>query len=419
MKLLKRITFINKSVNNRMAYKAYTFRLKPTTAQLELIISTAGACRWVWNHMLATNIARYDAERKFIFGVEQHKLLPGLKKENPWLGESNSQSLQAKCMDLDAALRRKIKNKTEIGFPRFKSKHHNSDSFRVPASFKLSNKGIKLPKIGWIRWKVDRKISGKAKSVTVKQDGDRWVAVVLCEVPDVEQRQMFADSEIIGIDVGIKDFAVLSNGDKIANPKHLEKSAELLKRKQRELSRKVKGSSNRNKARKAVAKLHRHVANQRKDFQWKLVASITKSYSVVAMEDLNIRGMMRNHKLARSISSAGWGGFKLKLQHKLSESGGLVIDVNPQNTSRMCSSCGALNHLLTLDVREWVCDCGARHDRDINAAVNIRSFGLNRLGTSRIYACREPANGDMAYDISSYGSLKQEKSSVGSTSLVL
>lgn len=160
-----------------MAYKAYSFILKPTTAQLSSIRTTAGACRWVWNKMLAANIARYAAEQKFIFGFDQHKLLPGLKKEHPWLCEPHSQSLQAKCSDLDVTLKRKIKNKSTTGFPKFKSKHHNSDSSRVPASFKLSNKGIKLPKIGWVRWKVDRKISGKAKSVTVKQDGDRWVAL--------------------------------------------------------------------------------------------------------------------------------------------------------------------------------------------------------------------------------------------------
>ncbi|MCK9369676.1 transposase, partial [Candidatus Dojkabacteria bacterium] len=302
--------------------KAFTFRLNPTTEQLDSIKQHAGACRWIWNNMLALNIEKYDIEKKFNFQFDMNRLTTCLRKEYDWLKGINSQSLQQKNKDLDAALKRKISKKSACGFPKFKKKSNNNDSFRVPQFFRLSNKAIYLPKIGWIKWKVNRKLIGKAKSITIKQDLDNWVAVILTELPDIQQKQDFHISEVIGIDVGLKDFCVLSDGTKIDNPKHLQKSEEKLKRKQRELSKKVKGSNQRAAAKHKVAKLHRKIRNKRKDFQWKLVNSITKKYQVVCMENLNIKGMVKNHKLAKAINSVGWGMFKNKLSQKLNELGG-------------------------------------------------------------------------------------------------
>ena len=397
-----------------MANKAYTIRLNPTKEQEQQLKQTAGSARWLWNQSLDATKQAHKETGKFLFQYDLNKRIPELRKRHDWLAEANSQVLQQKNRDLDTALKRSFKTH---GFPKFKKKSHNSDSFRVPQHFQLSNKGVKLPKIGWVKWKPNRKLVGKAKSVTIKQDLDNWVAVVLCEKPDTPTRSDFMESEVVGIDVGIKDFAVLSNGIKIANPKNLEKSENLLKRKQRKLSKKVKGSQNRNKARKSVAKLHRHISNQRKDFQWKLASSITKNYSVICMEDLNIKGMMKNRRLAKSIGSVGWGLFKNKIGHKLAETGGLLIDIDRfAPSSKMCGSCEALNDNLTLKDREWDCDCGAHHDRDINAAINIRSFGLdelNRLGTSRIYACGETTDGEPTKIGSSYVSMKQENLVIG------
>jgi putative transposase len=390
--------------------KAFTFRLNPTTEQLELIKQHAGACRWLWNNMLASNIEKYKEEQKFNFRFAMDKLTTCLRKEYDWLKGINSQALQAKNKDLDIAIKNCFKSK--FGFPKFKKKSNNSDSFRVPQFFRLSNKAVYLPKIGWIKWKVNRKLIGKAKSITIKQDLDNWVAVILTELPDIQQKQDFHISEVVGIDVGLKDFCVLSDGTKIDNPKHLQKSEEKLKRKQRELSKKVKGSNNRNNARKDVAKLHRKIRNKRKDFQWKLVNSITKKYQVICTENLNIKGMVKNHKLAKAINSVGWGMFKNKLSQKLNELGGMLIEIDRfAPSTKMCSSCGTLNNNLTLKDREWDCDCGVHHDRDINAAINIKEMGLkNRLGTSRIYGY-----GDNAVMLS----LKYQKSDIGLTPLVL
>lgn len=397
-----------------MANKAYTIPLIPSPPQIVLIKQSAGAARWLWNYMLEYNNKNYKLTGKFVFNFDMNKLMPQLKQENPWLSEINSQVFQQKNRDLDLALKRSFK---KHGFPKFKKKSINRDSFRVPQHFKLSNKKVYLPKIGWIKWKPNRKLTGKVKSITIKQDLDKWVAVVLCEIPATPVRSAFAESECVGIDVGIKDFAVLSNGKKFSNPKHLEKSEKLLKKKQRKLSKKVKGSSNRNKTREQLAKIHRHIANQRKDFQWKLVAEITNQYQVICMENLNINGMKRNRKLSKSIAAAAWGTFKNKIQHKLQETAGIKIDIDRfAPSTKMCSSCNSLNNNLTLKDREWKCSCGVLHDRDINAAINIKKFGLNeinRLGTSRIYACGEAADGELTNISSSQVLLKQENRPIG------
>ena len=397
-----------------MAHKSFIFRLRPTTEQLETIKSHGGAARWVWNQMLAVNIEKYKIEKKFNFQFAMNKLVTELRNSEAtkWLSSINSQVLQQKNKDLDTALHRNISKVS--GFPKFKSKHTNNDSFRVPQFFKISDKGIKLPKIdGWIKWTQHRKLQGKAKSITIKQDGEHWVAVVLCELPDTIQRSAFAESEIVGLDVGLTDFVTQDNGTKVANPKHLNHSEKLLKSKQRKLSKKCKGSSNRNKARAQVAKLHRHVRNQRKDFQWKLASSITKNFAVVAMEDLNIKGMVKNHKLAKAIVGAGWYGFKTKITHKLQERGGILVNVNPRNTSKTCSECGCLHEgKMELSIRTWTCsDCGTTHDRDINAARNIKAIAvaeINRVGTTQIYACGDTSGGDLVQTESSHVSMKHE-----------
>ena len=402
-------TIINKIMN-----KAYQFKLKPTEEQTTLLKQHGGACRWLWNYMLDQNINKYDKEQKFIFQWDMNRLVPDLRKEYPWLKDINSQSLQQKNKDLDSALKRKISKKSQCGFPKFKKKQNQSDSFRVPQHFKLSNKGVYLPKIGWVKWKVNRKLTGKAKSITIKQDLHHWIAVVLVELPGVPQRNAFDISEVVGLDVGLKDFVVQSNGPKIPNPKHLKKSEKIVKKRQRILFHKTKGSNQRNKARIDVAKTHRHIRNQRKDFINKSVNEITNQYQVVCMEDLNIQGMVKNYKLAKSISSVGWYQFKNRLQQKLNETGGIMVEIDRFfPSSKMCSDCGCLNKDLTLADRKWICDCGTNHDRDINAALNIRNEGLSRLGTSRIYGCGDTSVGDMAYDISRYVSLKHQNQVVG------
>lgn len=392
--------------------KTFEVQLLPTDTQVEQLKQHCGAVRWLWNQLLEANIKRYESEQKFIFRFEMQRMLPQLKKEHEWLKQINSQSLQEQCINLNNALSRKVVKKKAVGFPKFKAKHLGTDSFVVPQFFHICNRSIKLPKIGRIKYNRQRALQGKAKRIIVKQIQDKWFAFISCEIPDVTKKTSFVESEVVGIDVGIKDFAVLSDGTKIANPKHLEKSENILKSRQRKLSKKVKGSNNRNKAREKVAKLHRHISNQRKDFQWKLANSITKNYSVVCMENLNIKGMKRNHNMAKSISSAGWFAFKQKLKHKTAELGGFAVDVDRfAPSTKMCGSCGTLNNNLTLNDRVWNCDCGVTHDRDINAAQNIRSFGIDeihRLGTGRIYACGDNSSGYLAANDETM-SMKQEQ----------
>ena len=347
--------------------------------------------------MLERNIERYNAEKKFIFQFDMNNLIPTLRPEFPWLNEINAQTLQGKCRDLDAALKRSFAKKqgSKSGFPKFKSKSHCSDSFRIPQGFKISSDGFKLPKIaGWIKSNKPRKLQGKAKNITIKQDGEHWIAVVLCELPDVPQREIFASTEVVGIDVGLTDFAVLSDGTKVKNPKHHNKSEARLQKRQRQLSRKKKGSCNRTKARKSVAKLHRVVRNQRKDFQQKLAFEITNRYAVVCMEALDVKQMVKNRRFSKNIGSAGWYGFKTKVGQKLYDRGGMLVEVDPRNTSKTCNSCGHIREKLELSTRKWTCtECGVVRDRDINAALNIRDRGINRVGTTRIYGCGDTSDG--------------------------
>lgn len=377
--------------------KTVEVQLLPTRCQTEQLMQHAGAVRWLWNQLLERNIKQYDAEHKFIFRFEMQRLLPDLKKEYSWLSDINSQSLQEQCINLNKALLQKIKNKKTRGFPKFKSKYDRADSFVVPQSFHVCNRSIKLPKIGRIKYVKHRRFEGKVKRIIVKQRGDKWVAMIVCEMPDTVRRD-FSDSEIAGIDVGIKDFAILSDGTKIANPKHFNKSEKLLRRTQKEVCRKCRGSKKHDIAKQRVKKLHNKIRNQRADFHWKLVSSIAKKYTVVAMEDLNVRGMVKNRRLAKHIGSAGWVLFKNKLNHQLAKKGGFVVNIDKfAPSTKTCSSCGVVREGLTLSDRTWVCgSCDEVHDRDINAALNIRQFGIEELlgkGTCRIYACGDASSG--------------------------
>lgn len=394
--------------------KTFEVELLPSPQQDVLLKQHTGVVRWLWNQMLDRNIKKYEAEQKFIFRFEMQRLLPDLKKQYPWLSDINSQSLQEQCINLHAAISRKIKNKKATGFPKFKAKHDCVDSFVVPQFFNICNRSIKLPKIGRIKYVKQRPLEGKAKRIVVKQRDNKWFALISCEMPDVI-RTGFGGTEVVGLDVGIKDFAILSDGTKVSNPKHFINSEKLLRRKQKELSRKCKGSNNRTKAKQVVRKLHNKIRNQRADFHWKTADLIAKNYAVVAMEDLNISGMVRNKRLSKHIASAGWGVFKTRLKHQLAKKGGFVVDIDRYApSSKMCSSCGVLYEGLTLSDRTWICTgCGEIHDRDINAALNIKQFGIGELlgkGTCRIYACGDNSSG-FDFDQIETMSLNQEPES--------
>lgn len=387
-----------------MTYLAHKFRLYPTAEQEQQFLQHAGSCRWVWNKILEQSISRYDAEQKFVFYNESCKILLDLKKEYEWLKDTNSQSLQVSLKYLDAALKSSFKSSAKRkGFPKFKSKAKSSTSFVVPQHFDIGDKSIKLPKIGRVKYKKHRPIVGIPKRMIIRLDVDQWYVSIVCEVPVAPK--VVEINSAVGIDLGIKEFAVTSDGEVIKwnYPHKLEKK---IVRQQRELARKQKGSNRRQKARITLAKTYRQIRRQRLDFHHKAACSIAKSYDLVSLENLNIKGMVRNRKLARSVSRQGWYQFRTILANKLEHRGKhLQIVDRFFPSSKTCHACGWVQD-MPLDSREYVCgNCGGKWDRDANAAVNIRNEGI-RLAEK---AAGTAARGDhVRTSLASQRSMKRE-----------
>lgn len=364
--------------------KAYTYRLYPTPSQTQLLRQSFGSCRWVYNWALAKKIEHYQAQGKTLHCFALMKLLPELKQEFDWLKAVPSQSLQQELSHLDAAFTAFF-NKTG-GFPKFKAKHRSKKSFSCPqgctADFETGT--LSIPKVKGIKTAFSRTFAGKIKTVTVSQSksGRYFAAVLVDDGKELPAKPPLEAATAIGLDVGIKHFVTLSTGEKIENPKHLKQSEARLKVLQRRQSRKVKGSRNRHKARLRVAKLHEHIAQQRKDFHHKVSTKIIRENQTVIVEDLNVKGMVQNHGLAKAISDCGWLQFKAFLQYKAAWQGRNLVEIGRfEPSSKMCS-CGVVNNALTLTDREWICEsCGIAHDRDILASQNIKRFGLIQTDT--------------------------------------
>jgi len=395
-------------------YKSFKFRLKPTGEQAQVLTRWAGTARWLWNYYLDLNKQTYGETKKFVFKREMITSLPKLKTEHEWLRDIPSQALQQRCMDLDVAIQRIWKQGN--GFPKFKSKHiEHHNSFRITQTnghIKPTKRQIQIPKLGWVSWIRHRPLEGKLKSITVKQENGFWWCVCLCEMPDVKSTTHALEDQVVGIDLGLTDFAVTSDGEVFDTPKFYRKKQKKLRRKQRQLSRKCKGSKNRDKARKQLNRLHYKIKCQRHDFTHKASSVITKQYRFVTVEDLNVDGMKKNRSLAKSISDQGWAMFVEQLTYKSKMNGGCVVKIGRfKPSSKTCSVCGNIQ-LMPLDVRVYECTCGLVMDRDVNAAINIKLWGIemtNRAGTARIYACGDTTDGEKAIDFSSYVSVNQEK----------
>ncbi len=396
-----------------MKHRSFQYLLKPTAEQKKRLQSFGGATRFVWNYFLAQNKTTYEQTKKFVFRYEMITSLPQLKKEHDWLKEIPSQSLQQKCLDLEGA----IKNcyKRGFGFPKFKAKRHQSDSFRIPQTnghIKPTKKSICIPKLGWVKWTRHRPIEGKLKSITIRQVGERWYVSVLCEQPADVLLDQVNEQEVLGIDFGLRSFITDSLGRKINSPKFYRNKQRVLRRKQRKLSKCSLGSNRRNRQKIRVAKIHRDIANTRKDFLHKTSRTITKSAKIIGIENLNIRGMGRSRHLSKSIFDSGWAMFVSFLDYKAREGGGQVVKIDRFfPSSKTCSSCGQVKS-MPLDVRWYECDCGSVLDRDMNAAINIRREAINqisRAGTVRIQARGDTSHGISAYDGVSDVSVKREK----------
>jgi len=353
--------------------KAYRYELKPNQEQLILLKKHAGCARFAWNWGLAERIRLWEEERKSTNAIELHKKLNALKKtEFPWMYEVSKCAPQEALRDLDRAFKNFFKGRA--GFPKFKKKGAY-DSFRLTGTIKVFPKHIQLPRLGKIRVKEETtKCKGRILSATVSREADRWFVslAVEVEIPDALPIQ----GEVVGIDRGITHFAVLSNGEKIEAPKSLEKNLKKLRKLSKQHSRKQKGSNNRKKSALKLARLHRKIRNQRGDFLHKLSTMLAKTKSVIVIEDLAVKNMIKNKHFSRHIADAGWGEFQRLLEYKTQWYGSkLIIAPRFYPSSKKCSSCGYILPELKLSTRQWECpECGAVHDRDINAAINLLQY---------------------------------------------
>jgi putative transposase len=384
--------------------KGFKYRLRPTPEQEAQLSQQAGNTRFIWNRLLEANKKNFEETKKYQFAYEMIMKVPNLRKEFEFLKFSNAQSLQQVGYHLDQAIQHSFSQEViaerskrmalaktdkerakayEYGRPKFKKKQLE-DSFTIPQHFKVNKNSVQLPKTGKVKWIQHRKWEGTPKSITISRNGKQWFCSVLCEInlpdkvlPSIES----CEDNIIGVDVGLKNFAVFSDGTVIKRERHLDKYSKKLSREQRWIDRKVEGSKNRQKQVNKFQITNRKVRNTRKDFLHKVSSDMIAKYSGVILEDLNISGMMKNSKLARSISDVGWYEFSRMLEYKALWNNKHFFKVDQWfASSKICSKCGNKNVHLVLEDRIYVCPvCGNVICRDFNASTNVKVEGIKGL----------------------------------------
>jgi putative transposase len=388
--------------------RAFRYELKPNVCQKILLAKHAGAARFAYNWGLAQRIEMYEKDKSSTNAIKQHKVLNSLKANQfPWMYEVSKCAPQEALRDLDKAYKnffRGLKQSQKQGFPKFKKKSFK-DSFRLTGTINLTEKIIQLPRLGKIRLKEKSQLEGKILSATLSREADRWFVSLTVEqeykVPEPNK------GEVVGIDVGLHCFSALSNEQKEFAPKPLEKRMKRLKRLSKQHSRKQIKSKNSNKSALKLARHHRKTRNIRKDYLHKFSTNLAKTKSVIVIEDLDIKGMLKG-PLNRAIHDAGWGEFRRMLEYKTEWYGSkLVVTPRYYPSSKICSQCSFQVDKMPLSVREWQCqNCHSCHDRDVNAAKNLRNFYTG--SSPGIYACGDSSGGGTGNWSTSHGSLKQE-----------
>ena len=358
-------------------YKARKYRIYPNSSQKELIHKHCGSVRFLYNLALETKTMVYLGSKVNLSRYDLQKQVVDLKKELPWLKETNSQSLQVALLDLDTAYSNFFKGRAD--FPKFKKKL-NRGSFNVPQNVIVSDGKLIIPKFKeGIKIKLHRDLVGTIKQATVSfTPTGKYFVSILCDTGEESPvKKPIEEKKSIGVDLGIKDFLVTSEGEVIENPKFLRNSIERLKVLQRRASKKQKGSSNRKKANKRVAVLHEKITNQRKDFLHKTSTKLIRENQTICLENLGISNMMKNHCLAQAISDVSWSEFNRMIEYKSEWYGVNVLRIGRFVPSSKTCECGVINKDLKLSDRVWECNsCGRVNERDGLAARNIKKFAL-------------------------------------------
>lgn len=371
-------------MNMKEILKAYKFRIEPSKEQKVLLNKHFGSVRFVFNYFLNQRKEQYQSSKKSDNYYTQASKLTELKKleETCWLKEINSQTLQSTLKNLEASYLNFFRGTAK--FPRFKSKK-DKNSFRVPQHISVADGKIHVPKFKeGIKLIEHRELEGEIKQCTFSKSatGKFYVSILVQTVHEQSDKT----GNVVGIDLGIKDFAITSDGKKFKNNRYTKRYSTQLKKAQQHLSRKQKGSRQYENQRLKVAKIHEKITNSRKDTLHKVSHTLVKSYDLIALEDLNVKGMVKNHKLAKHIQDASWGEFVRMLEYKASWNDKTIVRISRWfPSSKSCSECGWINQSLSLRDREWVCEeCGCVHDRDVNASINILKEGLRNLSAGTV-----------------------------------